>query len=629
VTVDRQGDAVAVWERSDGSYYEVQASVRSVAQGAWQPPVDLSAAGANTQYATVGSDARGDVVAVWQSFDGTEYTVWAAVRAVATGTWQAPVQLSAPGVPTMTPQVAVDPQGDAIVVWTYYDDIDHHFLVQADRRLAGGVWEAPVQLSAFGQAAAGPQVAFDAQGDAIAVWDRYDGSHSIVQASRLPAGSPVWELPAYNLSAAGGDAKDEQVALDSQGDAIAVWDRYDGSHSIVQASVRSATGSWNLPATNLSAAGESAYNPAVAIDPHGNAVAAWSRASGTDLVLQASSRPSGGGVWQAAQDLSPAGEQSGDPQVAIDSDGNAVAIWQSSSGGVNTIESAARPTPTGTWQGALAISAAGGSSQPQFVFDSHGNGLALWTRSNGTTTIVQAAGLDAAGPLLNDLSIPPAGVAGQPMLLSVSPLDVWSPLAGTSWSFGDGKTATGATVSHTYTEPGSYTVSVSSADTLNNTNSTTARVEIARPVSPTTPTATTKPPGAPTLTRVSQTRSRWREGDREAGMARTTDRRSPVGTDFSFTLNEATRITFVFRQMEALHPVGRKCHAHTSDTRCRRPRIRGTLAYTAVAGRRRLAFQGHLATGRLPLGAYTVTLVATNAGGRRSRPHTLRFTIVR
>ena len=195
VAVDQQGDAAAVWERSNGSHYVVQASVRSVAQGAWQPPVDLSAAGSNTQYATVRSDARGDIVAVWESYDGTEYTVWAAVRPGATGTWQAPVQLSALGVPTMTPQVALDPQGDAIVVWTYYADIDHHFLVQADRRLAGGGWEAPVQLSAFGQHAANPQVAFDAQGDAVAVWDRYDGSHSIVQASRLRAGSPVWELP--------------------------------------------------------------------------------------------------------------------------------------------------------------------------------------------------------------------------------------------------------------------------------------------------------------------------------------------------------------------------------------------------------------------------------------------------
>lgn len=628
VAVDQQGDALAVWESSNGSHYVVQASARSIAAGAWEPPVDLSAAGANTQYATVGSDARGDVVAVWQSYDGTEYTVWAAVRPMATGAWQAPVLLSALGVPTMTPQVAVDPHGDAMVVWTYYDDIDHHFLVQADRRLAGGSWEAPVQLSAFGQGAANPQVAFDAQGDAVAVWDRYDGSHSIVQAARLRAGSSVWELPAVNLSAAGGDAREEQVALDSQGDAIAVWTRTDASgNSIIQTSERPASiGSWKLPATNLSATDQSAFYPAVAISPQGNAVAVWSGDVGGDAIVQASSRPSGDGVWQPPQDLPAAGDQAYSPQVGIDSDGNAVAVWQNSSGGVGSIDSAARPAGSGTWQGALGISAAGGSSQAQFAFDSHGNGVAVWTLDNGTNAFTQAAGLDAAGPLLSDLAIPPTGVVGRPVRLSVSPLDVWSPLAATSWRFGDGQTATGAAVGHTYTEPGSYTVSVSSADTLNNTSTTTASIEIA-PAPP-----TTKPP-APTLTRVSETSKRWREGNREAVLTRTTDGRAPVGTNFSFTLNEAARITFVFRQTEVGRRVGRKCQAPTSHTRrrprCRRTLTRGTLAYTANAGRRRLAFQGHLAIRRLPLGAYTLTLTATNARGQHSRPHTLRFTIVR
>ncbi len=76
-------------------------------------------------------------------------------------------------------------------------------------------------------------------------------------------------------------------------------------------------------------------------------------------------------------------------------------------------------------------------------------------------------------------------------------------------------------------------MSVSSADTLNHTTNTTASIVIA---------PTPKPP-APMLTQVSETSKRWREGNREAVLARTTDGRAPVGTKFSFMLNEA-RIRF-------------------------------------------------------------------------------------
>jgi hypothetical protein len=62
---------------------------------------------------------------------------------------------------------------------------------------------------------------------------------------------------------------------------------------------------------------------------------------------------------------------------------------------------------------------------------------------------------------------------------------------------------------------------------------------------------------------------------------------------------------------------------------CRHTLILGTPAHTAGGGRRRLAFGGRINGRRRPVGAYRLTLTAINASGRRSWPHTLRFTIVR
>ena len=69
----------------------------------------------------------------------------------------------------------------------------------------------------------------------------------------------------------------------------------------------------------------------------------------------------------------------------------------------------------------------------------------------------------------------------------------------------------------------------------------------------------------------------------------------------------------------------RNRHAHS----CRRTLTRGTLAISGKAGSNTLAFTGRLPhAGSLPPGAYTLTVSAVNAAGKRSAPATLTFSIV-
>jgi hypothetical protein len=89
--------------------------------------------------------------------------------------------------------------------------------------------------------------------------------------------------------------------------------------------------------------------------------------------------------------------------------------------------------------------------QPDVAIDPQGNAVAAWERSNSSNLIIQGAGYDAAGPLLDRLLMPKSGIAGAPLSFSVSPLDASSTLGATNWSFGDATSATGTTVTHTYT----------------------------------------------------------------------------------------------------------------------------------------------------------------------------------
>jgi hypothetical protein len=110
----------------------------------------------------------------------------------------------------------------------------------------------------------------------------------------------------------------------------------------------------------------------------------------------------------------------------------------------------------------------------------------------------------------------------------------------------------------------------------------------------------------PVLSGFAQTHARWREGNAlpTIAVASTT----PVGTVFTFKLNQAATVKLVFTQ-------GGK--------------QKGTLSLSAASGPDSIKFQGRLSSAhRLAPGQYTVTITATNANRATSAPKKLSFTIV-
>jgi hypothetical protein len=319
-------------------------------------------------------------------------------------------------------------------------------------------------------------VAVDASGDAVAVWERFDGSDDIVQAASRPSGGG-WESP-DDLSAEGQNAEAPQVAVNPAGEAIAVWARFDGSDDIIQSATRPPGGAWAFSG-NLSAEGQSAESPQVAIDPAGDAAAVWARENGgLTSIVQGTDRAAGG-TWQTPVPLTATGLVAAEePQVAVDPAGNVIAVWSISDGSPNIVQSASKPVG-GPWQPRTTLSVIGhNSTEPQVALDPAGDGVAVWARDNGANRIAQAIGYDGAGPLLHAVSIPAAGTVHQPISFSASPFDVWSAIGPVQWSFGDGEGGGGTSLRHAYGIPGVYQVGVTAADVLGNASAASATVTI-------------------------------------------------------------------------------------------------------------------------------------------------------
>jgi hypothetical protein len=147
-------------------------------------------------------------------------------------------------------------------------------------------------------------------------------------------------------------------------------------------------------------------------------------------------------------------------------------------------------------------------------------------------------------------------------------------------------------------------------------------------------TGGTRGSGPPVIGNLRQSAPRWRAGSAVASISVRRPRRLPIGTTFSFTLNEPARVTFTFTQSRPGRRVAGRCATPTRSNAnrhtCTRTVFAGTLTWGARAGADAVHFAGRLPSRRrLRAGTYTLVVVAVSAAGRRSSPRTLRFTIVR
>jgi hypothetical protein len=94
---------------------------------------------------------------------------------------------------------------------------------EATRPAATGIFSKPAVLSNEAESAIRPFVAMNAEGDTAVTWTASKGAAEIAQVAVRPAGGKFDE--AVGVSAEGANAEFPQVALDGRGDPSVVWTR--------------------------------------------------------------------------------------------------------------------------------------------------------------------------------------------------------------------------------------------------------------------------------------------------------------------------------------------------------------------------------------------------------------------
>jgi len=387
VAMNLAGDTVVVWVDGEA---DVHAAVRRAGR-AFSAPMRVSrgAAGKTVDHPVVAIDESGNAIAVWQLQEDAGPPNFVQAAVLRAGRFSRPRTLSAHA---FGPAVAMNAAGDAIVTWaraTKTGDV-----VQAATRPRGGSFKRPITLSAAGQDASFSDVAMNAAGEAIVVWERGRGKTNIVQATLRPAGGS-FSRP-VNLSVAGRQAGGARVAIGRAGDAIVTWNLFNGTRFVVQAATRPARGAFSMP-VDLSAPDRNGFRAQPALDGSGQTIVVWleedlSRFFGvpSSAVVRMSMR-SDGGTFSEPATLSRPGVQN--PSVAMNPAGAVIAVWERAKDGLDStgVQAALRP-PGGSFSSPANLSPAGQKlGYLGIAMDRAGNGIAVWYASHGRGRTVQAA----------------------------------------------------------------------------------------------------------------------------------------------------------------------------------------------------------------------------------------------
>jgi hypothetical protein len=339
--------------------------------------------------AQIAVNASGSAVAVWLQSDGARDNLWAN-RYTPTSGWGTATLIEIDNLgDAFAPQIAIDANGNAMAVWTQSDGTRDN--VWVNRFTPAGGWGTATLIETNNVGGAEqPQIAMDTSGNALAVWSQVDGSYLSIWANRYtPTGG--WGTASLIESGNAGPAFSPQIAFDTSGNAMAVRMQADSLRYNIVANRFTPSGGWGTASLIETDNAGNAENPQIAFDASGNAMAVWQQTDGTRTNIWANRYTASTG-WSTAtlietDNAGPAIK----PQIALDSSGNAIAVWSQRDSTRSNIW-ANRFTPSGGWGTATLIETdnAGSAFVPQIAMDASGNAWAVWEQGDGTRYSIRA-----------------------------------------------------------------------------------------------------------------------------------------------------------------------------------------------------------------------------------------------
>jgi hypothetical protein len=394
VAVDGQSNALAVWKYTEPAATRIWAAryTRVDLWGAPEPIDDSDQASTSTN-PRLATDDAGNGFVVWEQSEdgGATANIWTNRYAVDEG-WGNPSLLQNGEVTAArVPSVAADPAGNATAVWVQREMDGDNQVVWASRYEPGSGWGAAASIDPMPTPTAGTKtsVGMDTDGNAIAVWARptvpsTGGRGEVLWANRYVA-DEGWGTAELIKPDPDTRAREERLAVGPNGDAFVVWVQNEETRDDIW-SVRYSGSTWGTPEPIDSFEDRNKKEPDIAVDAMGVAHAVWSQADPDFENIWANQYEPGSG-WGAPELIEPPNEdpnEDGDataPRLGINAAGNTFVVWRQIWEDWGSIWSNRLDPGTG-WMTAERIEdEARAAKLPQVAVDENRHAHAVWLHS--------------------------------------------------------------------------------------------------------------------------------------------------------------------------------------------------------------------------------------------------------
>jgi len=402
VAFDSNGNAIAVWKQKIGGIYSIYVNHFDMATGSWlETPILIEhddTGGADTPQ--IACDGQGNAIVVWYQYDGTRSNIYANRYDAASDSWQSSATLIEQDNAghAAEPQIAMNSKGDALAVWslqdgTRYDIYANRFDAESGNWGSSGLIEHDNTGSGLS-----PHIAMDRYGNGVAVWKQDDGTRIRAYSNRFDATLKSWQynatlIPDNNI----GDIEYIDITIDGKSRATANWIQSDStSHRSVYANhYDAAINSWQSTPTLLekSDAGN-AYHLHTAANGRGDTVVVWHQYDGTRNNIYANLYDLDSSSWQNSATMI-GNENPGTAtyvQVEIDENGNITAVWNHQVDTLSHIYSNRFDAYERRWLGSIKIEndEVNNAFLPQVAVDKNGNTMAIWYQNDGMHNSIYA-----------------------------------------------------------------------------------------------------------------------------------------------------------------------------------------------------------------------------------------------